>query len=764
MLKSGTKRSFWLTAGAVFLAIALINYLPILRGQVPFPRDLVMQHAAWDGLPRSSPRQQVAQLIDVVALFYPFRALTSHSASAGTLPLWNPYIMSGAPFEANAQSALFSPLTILFYIFPLKAAWAISLVMRIFLAGLFMTLFVDAIGGSRVGSIVSGIVFALCGFNIQWQGMSNGDSGIWLPLICYSIVRLHRKLDGRSVAIAAFAFATPVLAGHPETAVHCTLAALALTLFLSISSFDWRFLALFAAAGVLSVGLAAVQVIPTMEWVGLLGPQLDNPQPVLDRHQGQGFFSRDIFRDPNSAGIAIPEGSAYVGMLGLLAAALAFFHKSRPYATFLFLMTIVAAAVAFGFQPVRWLVVHLPVIKALKNGRLILIADFAIAAMAGLGISWLELESEFETAHKRKLLFTASAAVILCLGIYELHRATLTPVDFSRSPLASLFLLLAAMAVISARLLGYLNNRVFPAAVCGLCAFEMLTFSYGYLGFTRAEEVFPAAPVLEYLRTRIDLKQYRVAKERVPIPHDAGMIYGFEAADGYDLTTERARMFTADLTEDRQDGVMFLAEKILGSADRRLDMLNVKYLLVRTPSPELESLLQSDRFAPIHSQGSVAVLENKSVLPRIYLVPASGIEIVPQVSQLARVKQTSFDPQRSVLFSQPPGFPSVSDHGEIVQPRIETVNRSVNATTFKVESNEPSVVVISQMFYPGWKATINGTTAPVYPIDYALTGIVVPSGKLDVRLFFRPETFVAGVILSLLSGIAIILLVRSAIL
>src|SRR5215831_16776359 len=135
MSQLGSEKRFWVIATVVLGLITAINYFPVLWGQVPFPRDIVMEHSAWDGQPRSTPPQQVAQLIDIVAMFYPFRALAARGANERAFPLWNPYIMSGAPFEANAQSALFGPSTLLYYLFPLKAAWAISLFIRLLLAG-----------------------------------------------------------------------------------------------------------------------------------------------------------------------------------------------------------------------------------------------------------------------------------------------------------------------------------------------------------------------------------------------------------------------------------------------------------------------------------------------------------------------------------------------------------------------------------------------------------------------------------------------------
>src|SRR5215471_4413057 len=323
---------FWRAALAIFGLIVLINYLPVFSGKIPFPRDFVWRHSAWNG----KPQEQLPELIDIVAMFYPFRALLSRAAEERTLPLWNPYIMSGAPFQANAQSAVFAPLNVVYYVLPLKIAWTVNLALRLFLAGIFMTMFVRSIGGSATGSIVSGILFGLCGWVIQWQGMSNGDAGIWLPLICYAVYRLHEKLDRPSIVVAAVAFAMPLLSGHPETAAHATMVAIAFAAFLWIKRGQRiRFTLHFFAAGLLAIGLSAVQLIPTIEWLGQIGLQFDTPQPVLDRHQGQGLFSRDITRNPSSAGVWIPEASAYIGMLGLLVASVAPFHRSRRYVYFL---------------------------------------------------------------------------------------------------------------------------------------------------------------------------------------------------------------------------------------------------------------------------------------------------------------------------------------------------------------------------------------------------------------------------------------------
>ncbi len=182
-----------------------------------------MQFPLWASMPRSEAVQKYADIGDLVTQLYPFRTLAAQSVRAGTLPMWNPYFLSGAPFLASPQSSLFYPLNFFYYVLPMPIAWTVCIVLRMFLGAFFMTLFVRSTGASRAGASLSGIVFASCGFITAWQGYPMGDAAIWLPAICYAVHRLYNNRSGSSVAIAAFAFAMPVLAGHPETRHACRI-------------------------------------------------------------------------------------------------------------------------------------------------------------------------------------------------------------------------------------------------------------------------------------------------------------------------------------------------------------------------------------------------------------------------------------------------------------------------------------------------------------------------------------------------------------
>jgi len=760
-------RDFWRNAFIIFTVIAALNYLPILTGKIPFPENLVLRHAAWDQRTGAAAPEPMPEIGDLMTSFYPYHSLAARASRLGSLPLWNPYILGGTPLEANAQSAPFYPFNIPYYIFPLQWAWTICMIVRLFLAALFMTLLVRSIGGSQSGSILSGIVFSLCGFMTAWQGQSMGDAAIWLPMICYAVLRLHRSPTTVSIALAALSFAMPVLAGHPETAAHLTLTGCALALLLACNRFDIRFVACFALAGILALGLASVQIVPSMEWFRQLGTFVNRIPPVLSRHDGQGFFSRDLQASPSSALLRIPEAASYLGMLGLMSCPLALFHRSRRHALFFAAIAVTAAAVAFGVEPAHSIVAQLPILRSLKNGRLILLASFGVAALAGLGISVLEQSKEFLPPKNRRLALCVIGITFLGAlgGIYEVHRATLVPVNFMRGPWGALLFLLAGAGLFAWRVLGGMQRRLFSILVCMLAALELLSFSYGYTGFTKAADVFPTAPLFEFLQSLGNPSTFRIAKSGYPIPANSGIIYGLESADGYEIPSERAKIFSSGLTEERDDAVFYVADRISQSHDRRLDMLNVKYWIVIAGSPEFKAFAKRpEKFAPIYGEGSIAVFENKSALPRLFAAPQAGIQVIPDAAtQMARIQDPLFMPERTVYFSEKPAAIGAEEVDvSAFSSAMEWIRGDMNSYEFRTRTSSRSVLVLSQIFYPGWKATIDGTEVPVYPVDYALTGILAPEGDHTVTFFFQPHSFTAGAVLSVISLIITVGLVRPA--
>jgi uncharacterized membrane protein YfhO len=743
--------TFRRTAFIIFALLAVANYFPLLTGLIPFPAHLLAPFPAWGG---SSKWPPIPEIGDLITSFYPFHAFAGRAVRDGSFPLWNPHILAGAPFLANAQSALFYPPNFLYYLLPVPVAWTACLLIRMVACALFMTLFVRSIGGTRTGAIFSGIVYSSCGFMTTWQGQALGDAVIWLPLICYSLVRLRAVPSRRNIVIAAISFAMPILAGHPETTAHSALIGCAFAAVLYAG--DRKFSARFAMSGALAVGLGAVQIIPTVEWLRQLGNQFELPWPTLGIHQAQGLFTRDILSSPNSAGISVPEGAAYLGMLTLLAASLAPLHRNRRYVVFLIVSSVVALMIAYTIPPVSWVVAHMPYLKSMKNGRFIFVASFGIAALAGLGISILQERETALLGRKRKyawgLTGVAFAAVIGAIS--RLQLATQVQVPLMRRPLFSVILLCVAMAILAWTLFERFKARSFSVLVLSFVLFDMLTFSYGFTGFATGRSMYAAAPLFEFLNKNADASRERVVQVGNPYSANVAMMYGFASADGYEVCLERPRLFASGLSQDRQDGIFLVADGIVGAADRRLDMLNVKYLVVPDGGPEFQTLAaHPDRFRTVFGDGHVSVFENTRVLPRAFLVRASGAEIIAAPdAQLNRLKDSSFDPEQTVLLSEPLSKREYAGSTPL-SPRDDVTIEEAGANDyrFRVQSSAESLLVVSQIYYPGWSATLSGERVPVVAANFALTGIPVPAGVHEVRLVFDPASFKIGVAITIVS-------------
>jgi uncharacterized membrane protein YfhO len=87
----------------------------------------------------------------------------------------------------------------------------------------------------------------------------------------------------------------------------------------------------------------------------------------------------------------------------------------------------------------------------------------------------------------------------------------------------------------------------------------------------------------------------------------------------------------------------------------------------------------------------------------------------------------------------------------------------VNDFELDVNAFAPSVLVISQIHYPGWKAYIDGSPVPVTRANYAFPAIFISSGPHHVRFSFEPWTFKAGLSITVLTLILFGVMIRRGI-
>ncbi len=746
----------------VFAALVTLNYYPVFLGKVPLPTDQIIQFPVFQKYQNPvTLNNRHGEMGDAMTQWYPWRKQAGESMRRGTLPLWNPHLLAGTPFQADPMSALFYPLNWLFIVLPAPVAWSLSFMVKIFLAAVFTALFLGEIGVSPWGRVIGGMAFAFGGFMTTWIAWTHSDVSIWLPLVCFFTLRLCSRPSLRAAVFLAIPVAMTLVAGHPGVAAYVIVTAGCYGLWITLCNHDSHFgpsILFLAAATGLALAFAAVQVIPTIEWLGAIDRTLEVTWPPLRLSYALALFSRDLSADINSAGIPIPLATVYVGALTLLLAPLAFFHRNRRDAVFFAVAGMVSFCSAYGIGPVDLWYDKLPVFKGLKKEEALLLVDFSLAVLAGLGTSLAEgFQWREWVAGKRAAILAAVvlAAAACHQGTAWLSRRTMPGVDWWRSPRSFRVLLMVSAALILLRLFQLLPGRRWALLAAALLTVDMLSFSHAYFPFNPVELIFPPAGMFDFLKEQP--KPFRVISLNGSNPVNIEPNYGLSAADGYDFMLKRLLAATSGLTAPRRDVVAFDVERVLAANNRVLDLLNVKYL-VTTPYNDTVTRLRTrpGRFREVWSDSNVSVFENMSVLPRAFLVPQSRIVNAPtEEEEWTRVADPAFDPMNAVIL--PPEFKAGpgGDAGPAQAARFE--EETNNRVRIAAAASMPSVLVLSQIYYPGWSAYIDGKKTPVIRTNYTFTGVLVDRGTHVIEFRFLPATFLWGAALSVASILLAIL-------
>lgn len=216
-----------------------------------------------------------------------------------------------------------------------------------------------------------------------------------------------------------------------------------------------------------------------------------------------------------------------------------------------------------------------------------------------------------------------------------------------------------------------------------------------------------------------------------------------------------------------------------------LDLLNTSFVvtfanLSTAPAPEGQaapppasapSSLSPARWEIMLDEDGVLVLRNRRAQPRAWLVAEA--EAVDGEEALRRIRGESrngdnsvsgsapkeFDPRRTALLEvradELPALP-----GGALAPESAIRLVQYEPTHLALETNAPTatVAVISELFYPGWTATVDGVAQPVYLTNFLLRGVAVPAGRHRIEMQYRAPAARNGALISLCTLLLIILL------
>jgi len=175
-----------------------------------------------------------------------------------------------------------------------------------------------------------------------------------------------------------------------------------------------------------------------------------------------------------------------------------------------------------------------------------------------------------------------------------------------------------------------------------------------------------------------------------------------------------------------------------------------------------------EHWRKVYDQDNVQIHENPRALPRAWLTP--NIKLVGPDEALKTVRgedNTTFDPRQLALveMAESPG-PSENamsgfPNGEFeAAPQSRVMDYEADHLTIETTADKQAVLVVSEINYPGWKATVDNAPATIYATDYLLRGVIVPPGRHHVKMRYTAPAAQTG---GLISSLTLLLIVGLAI-
>jgi hypothetical protein len=302
------------------------------------------------------------------------------------------------------------------------------------------------------------------------------------------------------------------------------------------------------------------------------------------------------------------------------------------------------------------------------------------------------------------------------------------------------------------------SSKIFTGLVPLVIILDIVSFSYGHIPFFRKDQVYPEPVIYRQLKEK-DSSLYRVVSVDKTGPPNVEIMYGMFSPAGYDFPLSTTANLLSPYVYSIAD-LAFSSEKVVKLKSRLLDLMNVKYLVTTTYNNSATALSsQPDRYRLVSSDLTIQVFENLSCLPRAFLVPASGIQLIPNERALMdRLASPTFDPERIVLLTQMPGGFDADKAlpGAAPELTVSSIRQGVNEVRVSTHTNMPAVLVLSDIHYPGWKVFVNGQEAELLRVDYAFKGVALPAGAHEVEFFYKPDSFRAGLIISLIATVILL--------
>ncbi len=761
----------------LLMVITMSPFLgPLLQGEsislASFLYNDSLYHSArpkdYERAVRLLPYQEAT--IDTARLFYPYDIYSAERIPQGHLPLWNPYNGAGMPLLANFQSSSFSPLKLILVLFPSMRAYDYYLLMRLLCAACFAYILARALKRSPQASFLTGVTYGLAGYLLYHFQMVEVTSSCYAPLQFLAAERWTQNPGSRTSVFLGMTTAIMVLSGHPEPSALIILGSMiyAFARALRLRGLKvWTTTAL-GLFGAMALGLliSAFVILPFFEFLHYgfsykFYMKVRLPLFLIFLYQLPFVFV------PMKTPVTHGPGT-YVGLVSLALAFFALLPRKRNYEVILILL--IPLGMAFAMPPMS-LVWWIPHFDLSWSGYSLPLFALGMALLAGEGLDFFTLLPKAD-----RYLRNIGIVFFLVLIIFPLLMAGMAGLDFSLAfPLVFkafwrqyvLALAIVAYAVILMRwkksVPAWAKRWALPALAC----IDLLSSGWGY-NLSRPGFDFPLTPAVDFLKSHLGHSRIIGLYGSNNFPN-TGMVHGLtdlRAFDAIHVLRYREFMMKADPTIRDTGLTTILTNQPINPM---WDLMGVRFVLQSTvPStlyqnkytrdfptdvpPYVPQRLTSPSLKPVYADEGIIIYENLRAYPRAFVVHRAVFVANEEESYQAldkivegalNAKHTAIvevaDPQRRRAMEQ--RLPHREPKGEAL-PVIEAYGPE--EVRVAVEMKAPGFLILTDTYYPGWVAEVDGHGAEILAADHLVRAVFVGEGKHTVTFRYRPLSVRVG--------------------
>jgi len=773
-------RFFFLTA--ILVSFIFFTKL-VVHGQVPFPGDLLLgEYAPYNSYsflgfaPGGYPNK--GQDFDVLTLLYPAKEFSISVLKSGMIPLWNPYVFSGNPELASLQSGALYPFNVVFFLFPFIASWTIFILISPLLAFFFTTLFLKELKLSLKSSLFGGLIFAFSSYNVVWMEYGNiGHATLWLPLAFLAVLRLEKKISFINFLLLTLSLALSVLAGHIQISIYVYIFVLAFALFniFFTQNSKIKLLLYILFALVLSLGLTAAQLFPSIVLFlnsarSSYGSSIFNF--LIPPYHIVTLFVPDFFGNPATRNYWLNgtyiERVTYVGIVPLLFLVNSLFAKKTKFFWFFLASAVICLLLTFDTFIGRFIYsFEIPILSTSVPTRMMFIFSFCASVLAALGLE--HFYGKFSVKNILKVVGVMSFVFILIWGFVYFaplilkNSAWLENLSISKRNLIFPTLLLFSSVVLFISMLKVKKLRLITFYVIFmLTVFDLFYFFQKITPFAPSASVYPSTQVLDELKKiqGIDRSWGYGSAYIAPNIQVHEKIF---TTDGYNALHIKRY---GELVSSSENGVI---KSILPRSDVNIasgfgrddlkdniyrqkifNILGVKYILNKSDSltddlnPDYDTFDQSS-YRLVWQGKPWQIYENLASAPRFFLTN-KYVVVNTKKEAVDTLLSEKFDEKHELVLFEDPKI-----NKNEIKSSSKLISYTPNVVKIQTNSSSEALLFLSDNYYSGWVAKIDGVNVKIYLANYSFRAVKISSGVHEVIFEFKPKSFHYGLYISIIS-------------